>query len=337
MKGLSRFLGVIILIGLVMSVVAFFMGLDPINLRGFFTDEDEFGEMLTETTDKNITALVLNVQTRDITIHYVEETQVRVTYYEKENKDTWTFDDTVDGVYTIIQKEKYEWFSFNYKFTPSDLKQVHVYIPSNWVLSFNIETNTGFIKMQFDNETIVSDVTLASNTGSVYVTHVNASSLDLKTDTGSVIVRDSISSSSIKADSDTGNVVLTDVQGQGLILTTDTGNITLTNVSSLSADCDVDTGSVTITDTQFDSTLNIRTSTGDVILNEVVASSFMIESSTGDVKVTSSDTSEYRYDLETDIGNIKIDGQSQGDRHTTSSGTILFQVEVSTGNIRINS
>lgn len=337
MKGLSKILGIIILVGLVMSVVAFFTGLDPMNLRAFFTDEDAFSEMLTETTDKQITSLNMELQTRDITVHYVEESQIRVTYYAKIDKDTWTFDDSVDGVYSIIQKEKYEWFSFNFKFTPSELRQVNVYIPSDWILAYDLSTNTGSIKLQFESEKMTDTVTLHSDTGSIYLDYVHAETLDLQTDTGSVIIRDTTSESWIKADSDTGGVVLTDVDGTDMTLTTNTGSVTLTNVSGNVLDCDVDTGRISITDSTFTSTVTLKTDTGDVTINEVVGTSFDIKSSTGDVRVTMSDTSSLRYDLETDTGNIKIDGQDQGDRHSTSSGTIMFKVDVNTGNIRINS
>lgn len=336
MKVLTKILGVIILLGLALSVAAFFMGLDITNLRGFFTDEEAYGEMQTETTDQIISKLVFDVDTRNIVIHYVDQENLSLTYYEHESKDTWTFE-TSGSIYTVTQKEKAQWFFFNYKYTPQDIKTIHVYLPEAWALDYDLKTSVGDIKIENETVKTAGDVKLYSNTGSIYVELMDCDILDLKTDTGSIHVNEINVLGDLNLDSDTGSIILNTVTGEDYVLSTNTGSLQLTDVEGSELSVSVDTGRVTLTNSTFTGAIIVDSSTGDMIINETLGSSFDINSSTGDVKMTFSDLSNYRYDLRTDTGNIKIEGNDQGNRHSTSTGSILIKVDVNTGNIRINS
>jgi DUF4097 and DUF4098 domain-containing protein YvlB len=111
----------------------------------------------------------------------------------------------------------------------------------------------------------------------------------------------------------------------------------MTGINGNVCDIDVDTGSINITNSLFTSSMKLHTDTGNVNLTEVVGTAYDLSSSTGDVIFTLADSSNLYYDLKTDTGNIKVDGASQGTRHSTTQGTILLKVNVDTGNIRINS
>ncbi len=337
MKIFTKILGIIILLGLVMAVAAFFMGLDVNNLKGFFTDEEAYGQMLTKTTDKTFDEIIVNLDTRNIIVNFVSEDEVSITYYAHESKDTWTFDDTVAGRYEITQKEKFKLFNFNYKYTPENVRTVNINIPDTWVIDFDLDTDTGHVRMEFDGTKEVGDLKLYSNTGSIYVKNVDAQSLDLKTDTGGVFVSDAIVDGNLLLDSDTGSTSLTNVKGGQMTLSTDTGYAKLTNVEGVSLNVDVDTGYVLISDSTFTQDIFIRSSTGNVTINDSEALSFDIKTSTGDVKMNHDDISEYRYDLKTDTGTIRIESANQGNRHSTTIGSIFVKIDVDTGDIRINS
>ena len=336
MKVLSKILGIIILIGLALSVAAFFMGLDITNLRGFFSDEEAYGEMQTEEIEFSVSKLVLDVDTRNIVVHYMDQENLSFTYYSHENKDTWTFEYS-SGIYTVTQKEKVQIFRFNYKFVPDELKTIHLYIPETCILDFDLKTSVGDVRIENDTVKTAGDVILYSNTGSIYLELVDCDKLRLKTDTGSVIVNDVNVVGEVYLDSDTGSIILNTVTGEDMLLTTDTGSAQLTDVSGNELNISVDTGRITLTNSTFTGNIIVDSSTGDVIINETIGLSFDINSNTGDVKLTLSDLANFRYDLKTDTGNIKIDGQDQGNRHSTTTGSILIKVDVDTGNIRINS
>lgn len=336
MKVLSKVLGIIILLGLALSVAAFFMGLDIKNLGGFFSDEDAYGEMKTEEVNQTITNLVLNVDTRHIVIHYVDQENLSLTYYEHEEKDTWTFE--VSGnTYTVTQKEKPRWFVFNYKFTPQEIKTIHIYLPESWIIDYDLKTSVGDIKIENDVLRTALDVKLYSNTGSIYLDLIETLTLDLQTDTGSIFLDEVSVTGNLVLDSDTGSIILKTVTGKDMLLTTDTGSVQLTAVNGEKLDISVDTGHTSITDSTLTGAITVDSSTGDVVFNNVIGSSYDISSNTGDVKLTFNDLSNYRYDLKTDTGNIKIEGLNQGNRHSTTTGSIMLKVDVDTGNIRINS
>ena len=338
MKVISRILGVMILIGLIMSVVAFFMGLDPLDLKGFFTDEEAYGEMMTLTHDDEISELILDLSTRHIVIHYVEENELTMTYYEHEEKDTWTIDESVPGTYKVTHREKIRWLNFiSFKFTPKEIVTVHVYIPETWVIGYDLSTNTGSIRMMFDETYDVLNLDLHTDTGDIYVDGVSGVMGEFVTDTGDITFKNVVLSSTLFVDSDTGDLRLEDVDTTDLDLSTDTGVVIMTGINGNVCDVDVDTGSINITSSMFSSSMKLHTDTGNINLTEVVGTAYDLSSSTGDVNFTLADSSNLYYDLKTDTGNIKVDGASQGTRHSTTQGTILLKVNVDTGNIRINS
>jgi len=336
MKVLSKILGVLILLGLVMAVAAFFMGLDIAGLRGFFNDDEAYGEMLTETTSETVDTINIDVETRHIIVHMVESDDISVTYYAHESRDTWTFG-VESGVYTIKQKEKVVFFNFmNYKYVSQEVRSLHLYLPQDVIFTFDLSTSVGDIRLQFDQDTITDDLALSSNTGSVYVKNVSAPSMNLTTNTGSIIVQNATVHGALDAQSNTGSISLTDLSVSALNLDSDTGSITLTRVEATSLIASVDTGRVSITDSEFIDDVDISTSTGGINITHTIASSFDLSTSTGDVRITSTDTSNYRYDLRTSTGTIRINGDNQGNRHSTSTGAILVKIYVSTGDITIS-
>jgi len=332
-----KILGVVILIGLVMAVLAFFMGLDPANLKGFFTDTEAYGEMLTETSDQTLNEIHVDVDTRNIIVHYVEEDTFSMTYYKHESKDTWTFDDTVEGIFSVTHKEKNIFFNFLiFKYVPVELRTVNLYIPQGWVIDYQLRTDTGDTRLSFDETIIVGSLTITSDTGDTYVNNVETEDVSIESDTGNIVLRDVLADGSITLSNNTGNISLTDVTGEDITSTDDTGNTTFTRVIGDQVSIDVDTGRITLENSTFTGALVITSSTGDVIITEAMATSYDIESDTGDVRLTFEDTSMFSYDLKTDVGNIKVDGISQGTRHVTTNGSIQIKIDVDTGNIRIN-
>lgn len=336
MKKLTKILAILIIVGLTMSVVAFFMGMDMHNLRAFFSDENSYSKKLTHQTDKTFTKLVLDFDVRDVTFFESTDNTFSMTYYVHESNDVWTFDDSVDGVYKISQKENFRFTTiFNMKITPQYLRKVEVFLPSDWVMDIDIKTATGSVRMQYEDLVLFNDIKIESNTGSIYLTLIDAQSMSLETDTGSIMLDSVIIDSDIDFQTNTGHITLLKVSTHNLNLISDTGRINLTQVFGKQLVAKVDTGRITVVDSEFINSLSAESSTGDVIISLTDAQSYTIKSSTGDVRVTVSDLSTLRYDLKTSVGKIYIDGNNQGNRHSTTTGIRLVKVTVSTGNIHI--
>jgi DUF4097 and DUF4098 domain-containing protein YvlB len=336
MKVLTKILGLFILVGLILAVVGFFMGLEFSSLGAFFSDEESYGEMITVTHSEAINELNIDVETRDIILHHVEETEMTITYYKHKTKDTWVFDGTNEGIYSFEQDEKEQLFSFwNFKFTPRELTEVHVYIPTTWVIDLNVESAVGSIKLEQDITVDLLYVELVSHTGSIILENANVKSLSLHTDTGGIVVKNVVSEEEIGLSSNTGSVTLTNITGTAISIYTDTGSAKLSEVSGTGLIVEVGTGKIQVSNSAFSGHLILDTATGDIDIYHVTGTSFEMDSATGDVTFTASDLSLYRYDLRTTTGDITIDGQDQGTRHSTTTGSILIKASVDTGDIEI--
>ncbi|HAX02124.1 MAG: hypothetical protein A2Y45_09760 [Tenericutes bacterium GWC2_34_14] len=336
MRVLTKILGGFILLGLILAVVGFFMGLEFSSLGAFFSDEESYGEMITVTHSEEINELNVNVETRDVILHYVEETEMTITYYKHETKDTWVFDGTNEGIYSFEQDEKAQLFGvWNFKFTPRELTEVHVYMPSTWVLDLNVESAVGSIKLEQDVTVDLLYVELISHTGSIILENTNVKSLSLHTDTGGIVVTNVVSEEEIGLSSNTGSVTLTNVTGTAISINTDTGSAKLSEVTGTGLIVEVGTGDIKVSNSAFSGNLILDTVTGYIEVSHVTGTSFELDSATGDVIFTASDLSLYRYDLRTTTGDITVDGQDQGTRHSTSTGSILIKVSVDTGDIEI--
>lgn len=336
MKKLTRILAILIIVGLTMSVVAFFMGMDTNNLKAFFSDENSYSEKLTHQTDKTFSKLILDVDVRDVTFFESTDHTFSMTYYVHETKDVWTFDDSVEGTYKISQKENFRFSTiFNMKITPQYLRKVEIFLPSDWMMDIDIKTATGSVRMQYEDLVMFNDIKFVSNTGSIYLARIDSELMSLETDTGSIMLEDVIIDSDIDFQTNTGYITLLNVATHNLNLVSDTGRINLTRVFGKKLVAKVDTGRITIVNSEFLHSLSAESSTGDVIISLTDAASYTIKSSTGDVRVTLSDLSFLQYDLKTSVGKIYIDGDNQGNRHSTTTGTLLIKITVNTGNIHI--
>ena len=334
MKLVSRILGIMILVGLILAVIGFFMGLDASNLSAFFNDSEAYGDMITETHEEVITTLEVDVDTRSIVISYVDEAVLTVTYYKHETRDTWTIDGSNAGIFRIEQDERPQFF--NFKFVPEALRTVHIYIPNTWVIDMLIETATGQVRLENEAEIEVRSLELISHTGSIYMKNLLATTISAHTDTGSVMLTNAGVENVISLGSNTGSVHLTNVVGGPISIDTDTGSAYLTDVRGEGLIIDVDTGKIQILRALFAGNVMLESKTGSVNLTQVQATSFDIKSATGDVRITFEELSNYRYDLKTSTGKIRVDGVNQGNRHTTTTGDILVKISVDTGDITIS-
>ena len=334
MKFLTKLLALLFVLGLVLSVIAFFGGLDIAGLKDFFNDDESYGVELVYTDDTVITKLVLDVETRNISVIPTDSDVITIKYHEHE-KDTWSFVEGT-GVLTVTQHKELEVFNwFNWKYVSPEIITVYVEIPEVWLLELIVSSNVGNITIDYENIPI-TNLAAVTNTGRILLSNLSLSELTIDVDTGNVNLNHSDVANDILITSNTGNVFVDTVNAQDINISSDTGDITLKDVEGEDLFVDNDTGFISLTRTNMINEIELSTSTGNLVLSDSTASGYELSASTGDVIVTLVDLSNLRYDLQTSTGNIKIDGAAQGNRHTTTTGSILLKVRVSTGNIRIN-
>lgn len=213
--------------------------------------------------------------------------------YYEHEDDTWTISEQ-NGILSIDQKrESNIRFMFNFKFTSRSLKTVKLYIPDIYELDLNLETHVGDIKIVNTNSSI-KVLNIKSNTGDI---DVLGGSYDEFT-----------------AVLDTGNIILSEMNLATILTSTETGN-------------------VRVEDSVLTGQLQITSQTGDIKVYNTIASGYDLDTSTGNIDYRYVQALDLRYDLKVTTGYIKIDGNKQGTRHSTTTGSVLFKAESTTGNI----
>ena len=261
----------------------------------------------TYTETQEITNIELDFDTNDIKVFFDETaTQVRVEYAEKYsnngNQLTQTTITEENGSLKIEQERKFIPYM---EFSVGESSLVNVYLPKNRVYTLNIETDTG-------------DIGFSGN--------ATLRNLCLETDTGCISLSGRIDcSGTIGISVDTGSILISNFITERLLLEADTGNITLDGKCEVKdyAKIVTDTGNVTTLHTlSVSSALTIKTSTGDVRLNDIFGAILTVETSTGDI--TSIGTSVLDFQsliLSTSTGDITIHLTGKADEYSIQAYT----------------
>lgn len=335
MKFIVKLLVVILIFGLVLATAGFFMGMNVEELETFFDDNDSYGDQIVLTINDEINELIINAETRHIHLKVTEEDYMTIKYYKHE-KDTFTFPNNGINSYELIQKERFNFFNFVlFKTVSKDRLTIEIEIPNTWILDLELSTNVGEIKLDYETVINHKNLNLISNTGSIYVKNVNIDSFKGDVDTGSITLVNVNVIGNIEGKSSTGKITLNEVTASNSDLTTSTGSIELTKIQGNDLVAEVSTGRITASNLDLTGDLTFKTSTGDIILSLFEADSIRLTTSTGEMKVTVVSLAIYNFDLRTSTGKVFVDGDNQGTRHTSSSGTIDLDATASTGDIKI--
>lgn len=312
MKVLKGLLVLIFFIGFGLLVAAFTMGLDIDAVTNYFVEDDAYGDEIVYDSTETIDTLVVNVDTRHLMIEKHTGDHIRIRYHAHEEKDTWTVTEE-NGTLTIEQDERMQWFNLWTKYATRSIKTVYISIPEVLVLTYDIDTETGDVNIE----------------------DLGLNSLDISLATGNISLVNLNIDHDLIVESSTGNITLSAVTADVVTLKTNTGKIMIDDLDAASLDVDSDTGRIIVETTTIQGEITIESSTGSIAIESTVADGFDISSSTGDVTITVTSLSDYRYDLKTDVGVVKVGGINQGTTHVTATGLIFMKVRVSTGSITI--
>jgi DUF4097 and DUF4098 domain-containing protein YvlB len=335
MRVIVKLLLVIFVLGLVMTIAAFFMGLNIQGLTEFFNDDESYGEEIVYVQNDMIDGINLSSETRNVTLSVTDETFMTVRYYAQE-KDTWTILEA-DGVLSILQEEKSQFFKlFNFKIASSEVRTINIEIPDTWILDLTIKSNVGTIRIEFDQIMNHKDLSVDSNTGQVYLKNINLDTVSVDQDTGSTSLTNVTIAGDLSVNTDTGKINLDNVTALDIDVNSNTGNIEMVDIEATNIIANNDTGRIISNKVQISGDLVYKTTTGKITLEETSASSYDLRASTGDIIITLESLSNMKLDLKATIGKIEIDGVNQGNTHVVATGTISMIVRVTTGNITIN-
>lgn len=334
MKFLIKLVLLIFFVGLILTAVAFFGGVNLGNIGDYFVDDEDYGDPIEFVMSEPIDTLDIDLENRNIVVTQTTGDDIIVTYHKHE-KDTWSLSET-GGIFTITQTTKpvfFNWFQF--KTASYEVMTVYVEIPADLVLDYALDSNVGDI-IYIEGPDTISDFNANSNTGEVRIENAEMDQLIVRMNTGSITLSDLVVHGDIDATTDTGSIELENVSADELLFDTDTGRVEMNNVSANQLDAQSDTGRIEMNDSTILGLVVLSTSTGNVTITDSVATGFDLSSSTGSIRFTSATHLDLRYDLDTSVGNILVNGDDQGTKHSTSTGTILLKARVSTGNITVS-
>ncbi|BCR36640.1 DUF4097 family beta strand repeat-containing protein [Mariniplasma anaerobium] len=315
MKVFNRIIILIFVAGVVLIAVAFSQGLDLRNLGDFFIDDEAYGESISYVSSTSIDSLDINVDTRHIVIEQSTLDHIQITYYEKED-DQWTIDES-NGEISIIQTNTTSRFSwFNFKIPSYNVLTVLIQIPSDLVLNYNLRSDTGEIKY-IDGPSVANSMTLSVDTGKIKIEHIDLNTLTLQNDTGNIYLKDLNVLGDIHISMDTGSISGDDINAAKLEATSDTGNIT-------------------INDSSITNILKLEIDTGSIYIDQTNAATYNLSTDTGYVEFKNTSIPNMSCNLSTDTGSIRVNGDSQGSRYTSTQGDVVLNIEVDTGSITVN-
>lgn len=334
MKFLFKLLLIGLGIGILLVMLAMIFLPDNDFMNRFVTRNEAYGEIIIYEEENMIDELVLDLENRHIEINYVDEDMLSVSYYKK---DTDTFNiSVVEDKLTVIHEFETIWSQFMmFNFVSKEYVTVIVDIPNTWELSIlDLHTETGDITLTPSLEKTYEKLSINNSTGSVELSNVVTDQLSVETATGDILMKDVVVLGNASVKIYTGDIDITNLEVEDLIVDTATGDVELSNITAYDVEVESSTGKIKVFNSVFD-TLDVSLSTGSIVLSDVISSSYLLKTSTGDITVVLDSIDDYRFDLETNTGKVKVDGLSQGDTYRTSSGTIILDAYTSTGNINI--
>ena len=334
MKTLIRIVLVIFIIGILLTMVAFVSGVNLDGITDYISDDGNYGDEINIESTTTIDTLDIDLETRNIEVTTTAEDHITITYHEHD-RDTWTTSES-NGKLTLKQAITPVFFNwFNFKIASYDVKTVFIEIPSTWVVDYTLKSSTGNIKY-IEGPMTATDIFIDSDTGDVQLKHVTMNSLDINLDTGRASLENLIITGDLNVESDTGDLNLTNITAEEVILDTETGDIIIDDLTSSSLHAETSTGNITLNNSESTGAINISSNTGDVSISESTGTGYDLSSDTGDIRFTMSDSMDLKYDLSTTTSKITVNGDDQGTRHSTSSGSILLKAKSTTGKIIIN-
>lgn len=146
-------------------------------------------------------------------------------------------------------------------------------------------------------------ITFSSPKITVYLPEGEYGELSVKTHTGDIIIPNNFTFNSVNISLSTGDVIGCASSLKDTEIKTSTGDIRLENLSAASLDLTVSTGRVTLCDITCDK-FTSKGDTGKISMeNVIVTEKLSVERSTGDVKFEKCDAAEIF--IETDTGDVK--------------------------------
>ncbi len=133
-----------------------------------------------------------------------------------------------------------------------------------------------------------------------------------------------------------GDVSVEDLSARSLSVDCDLGNMTLAGVAAGTLELEQSLGDITGTGLTVERSLTVDSDMGDTVLEGDLQGKIELKASMGDVELRLEQGMDcYACDLETDMGEITVNGRREGDRFTASGAPHSLEIDNSMGSVTV--
>jgi len=334
MKTIWKVVIILIAAGLVLSMIAVFMGASRWIYWGIS------GPQIADTdNEKRITELDLaqieNIEIRadysDIEFIKSDKCGLDIRYFDE--NITWSLDNGNLSV-TSSNKDinKLRFFDINLSFTyPKEY--IKVYLPDDIELgSVSVKTSAGDMKIGGFS---ADDVQIKSSYGNVDVYSITCNKMQIELSAGDFSGKN-LTSDDIVYKNSYGNSTFENATAKNLSINCSAGDITLNDSNVESITVRNDYGNITANNLITIKT-DIKASAGDIKVSGEFSGQTVIHNSYGNIRFTTSKVKEdYTYDISTSLGDVTIDdSRVRGSTHGGSSAQNSLYITNSAGDIQV--
>lgn len=280
MKSKKALITLIVVLGLLATSLIFLMILVMNNSNNFIFGFDLGSKNMKlvdsyDALNSDINNINFNLYSTDVEIKESENHTLRVEYYSNKDKNDKI---KVENNNIIINEESNKTICFG---ICHNQRRIIVYIPSNYILSFNIVTKSGDIKSTIN---------------------LNDSKINIKTTSGDINLEN------------TNNISLTTTSGDIKLntanianLKTTSGDIRINNINDY-ININTTSGDIDITNLKITANSNINTTSGDIIINNNISNCYIdFKTRSGSNYIKKSDRkSDVVLNVKTTSGDISV-------------------------------
>ncbi len=328
-KVLSIVCGILILIGIILSVMALIFG-------GFGNEKTK---VVTLTAGEEFTKISIETGMSDVVI---EKSDTNETYAMCDESKKIKYELKIEnGTLFLSEIDNRKWY--DYIGIHFGDRKTTLFLKADSYESLNIKTLSGSI--DFDEEISFKDANVNAMSGSVKIESAAIDNLKASAMSGSVDIH-RISAKSIEAEATSGGVYLTDLQIEdGISVTASSGGINIERAIVKSITASASSGNINLFDITASSALNLSAVSGNIKITD--ASSYEkaeIKTSSGNISFSGFDSQDIY--IEASSGNVTgalLTGKLFDVR--TTSGTSSYpdhfieggscKIKTTSGNVKI--